>query len=89
MKFDTQCVQGAYKPGNGDARVLPLYQSTTFAYDTPEQLADIFDLKDPGYMYTRLGNPTVRTGGESAVRHQRLQRRRQRRRDEQDLRRHV
>ncbi len=59
MKFDTQCVQGAYKPGNGDARVLPLYQSTTFAYDTPEQLADIFDLKDPGYMYTRLGNPTV------------------------------
>lgn len=59
MKFDTQCVQGAYKPGNGDARVLPLYQSTTFVYDTPEQLANIFDLKDPGYMYTRLGNPTV------------------------------
>lgn len=59
MKFDTQCVQGAYIPENGGARVLPLYQSTTFAYDTPEQLANVFDLKDPGYMYTRLGNPTV------------------------------
>lgn len=61
MKFDTQCVQGAYIPENGGARVLPLYQSTTFAYDTPEQLANVFDLKDPGYMYSRLGNPTVNT----------------------------
>ncbi|MEG2562035.1 MAG: O-acetylhomoserine aminocarboxypropyltransferase/cysteine synthase family protein [Clostridia bacterium] len=59
MKFDTKCVQGAYNPQNGGARVLPLYQSTTFAYDTPEQLANVFDLKDPGFMYTRLGNPTV------------------------------
>lgn len=59
MKFDTKCVQGAYVPKNGEARVLPLYQSTTFVYDTPEQLADVFNLKDPGFMYTRLGNPTV------------------------------
>lgn len=59
MKFDTQCVQGAYVPKNGEARVLPLYQSTTFVYDTPEQLANVFNLQDPGYMYTRLGNPTV------------------------------
>lgn len=59
MKFDTQCVQGAYVPKNGEARVLPLIQSTTFAYDTPEQLADVFDLKDNGFMYSRLGNPTV------------------------------
>ncbi|MEG1609250.1 MAG: O-acetylhomoserine aminocarboxypropyltransferase/cysteine synthase family protein, partial [Clostridia bacterium] len=43
----------------GGARVLPLYQSTTFAYDTPEQLANVFDLKDNGFMYSRLGNPTV------------------------------
>lgn len=59
MKFDSKCVQGAYEPKNGEARVLPLYQSTTFVYDTPEQLADVFNLKDPGYMYTRLGNPTT------------------------------
>ncbi len=59
MKFDTRCVQGAYNPKNGDPRVLPLYQSTTFAYDTPEQLAEIFNLNDSGYMYTRLGNPTT------------------------------
>lgn len=59
MKIDTNCVQGGYSPKNGEARVLPIYQSTTFAYDTPEQLADVFDLKDPGFMYTRLGNPTV------------------------------
>lgn len=59
MKFDTKCVQGAYQPKNGEPRVLPLYQSTTFAYDTPEQLANVFDLKDGGFMYTRLGNPTT------------------------------
>ncbi len=59
MKIDTNCIQAGYTPKNGEARVLPLYQSTTFAYETPEQLADVFDLKDPGFMYTRLGNPTV------------------------------
>ena len=58
MKEGTKCVQEGYKPSNGGPRVLPLYQSTTFAYDTPEQLAQVFDLKDPGFMYSRLGNPT-------------------------------
>ena len=58
MKEGTKCVQEGYTPSNGGPRVLPLYQSTTFAYDTPEQLAQVFDLKDPGYMYSRLGNPT-------------------------------
>ena len=59
MKIETNCIQGGYTPKNGDPRVLPIIQSTTFAYETPEQLADVFDLKDPGFMYTRLGNPTV------------------------------
>ena len=58
MKEGTKCVQEGYTPANGATRVLPLYQSTTFAYDTPEQLAQVFDLKNPGYMYSRLGNPT-------------------------------
>lgn len=60
-KIDTICVQGAYEPKNGEPRVLPIYQNTTFCYDTPEQLADVFNLADPGYMYTRLGNPTTET----------------------------
>lgn len=58
MKINTKCVQSGYTPKNGEPRVLPLYQSTTYVYDTPEQLANIFDLSDPGFMYTRLGNPT-------------------------------
>ena len=58
MELGTKCVQEGYQPKSGDPRVLPLFQSTTFVYDTPEQLADIFNLTDPGYMYSRLGNPT-------------------------------
>ncbi|MBR5320763.1 MAG: O-acetylhomoserine aminocarboxypropyltransferase/cysteine synthase, partial [Clostridia bacterium] len=54
---DTICVQGAYKPKNGEPRVLPIVQSTTFKYDTSEAMAKLFDL-EPGYMYTRLANPT-------------------------------
>ncbi|MFW5780007.1 MAG: O-acetylhomoserine aminocarboxypropyltransferase/cysteine synthase family protein [Bacillota bacterium] len=57
--IDTKCVQAGYKPKNGEARVLPIYQSTTFKYDTPEEMGDLFDLKKPGYFYTRLGNPTL------------------------------
>lgn len=56
--IDTLCVQGGWKPGNGEPRVLPIYQSTTFKYDTSEQMARLFDLKDEGYFYTRLANPT-------------------------------
>lgn len=57
-QIDTQCVQGTYDPKNGDPRVIPIVQSTTFTYDDPEIMADLFDLKTPGDFYTRLGNPT-------------------------------
>ena len=52
------CVQAGWEPTNGEPRVLPIYQSTTFKYDTSEQMARLFDLKDSGYFYTRLQNPT-------------------------------
>ena len=54
----TICVQGGWKPGNGEARVLPIYQSTTFKYSSSEQMARLFDLEENGYFYTRLANPT-------------------------------
>lgn len=54
---ETVCVQGAYAPKSGEPRVLPIYQSTTYKYDTSEDMAKLFDLQ-PGYMYTRLANPT-------------------------------
>lgn len=52
------CVQGGWKPKNGEPRVLPIYQSTTFKYDNSEQMARLFDLEENGYFYTRLQNPT-------------------------------
>lgn len=55
----TLCVQGGYVPGNGEPRVLPIYQSTTYKYDSSEELARLFDLETPGHMYTRISNPTV------------------------------
>ena len=55
----TLCVQGGYVPGNGEPRVLPIYQSTTYKYDSAEDLARLFDLETPGHMYTRISNPTV------------------------------
>ena len=58
LKTATLCVQGGWKPGNGDPRVLPIFQSTTFKYDTTEQMARLFDLEEAGYFYTRLQNPT-------------------------------
>ena len=54
----TLCVQGGWQPKKGEPRVLPIYQSTTFKYDTSEQMARLFDLEDTGYFYTRLQNPT-------------------------------
>lgn len=54
----TLCVQAGWKPGNGEARVLPIYQSTTFKYETSEQMGRLFDLEEEGYFYTRLQNPT-------------------------------
>ena len=56
--LSTICVQGGWQPKSGEPRVLPIYQSTTFKYDTTEQMADLFDLKTNGYFYTRLQNPT-------------------------------
>lgn len=56
-KIDTKCVQSGWKPKSGEPRVLPIYQSTTYKYDTSEDMAKLFDL-EPGYMYTRLANPT-------------------------------
>ncbi len=58
-RIETECLQGGYQPGNGEPRVLPIYQSTTYKYDTAEHLGDLFDLKAPGHMYTRISNPTV------------------------------
>lgn len=58
MKLDTLCVQGAYKPKNGEPRVIPIVQSTTYKYDTSEEMGDLFDLKASGYFYSRLQNPT-------------------------------
>lgn len=60
MKLDiqTKCVQSGWQPKKGEPRILPIYQSTTFKYDTSAQMADLFDLKEEGYFYTRLQNPT-------------------------------
>lgn len=58
QKRATLCVQGGWHPGKGDPRVLPIFQSTTFKYDTSEQMARLFDLEESGYFYTRLQNPT-------------------------------
>lgn len=57
--INTDCVQAGYNPKNGEPRVLPIYQSTTFKYDSSEAMGDVFDLTSNGYIYTRLCNPTV------------------------------
>ncbi len=54
----TVCIHGGWKPTKGEPQQLPIYQSTTFKYDTSDQMARLFDLKDEGYFYTRLANPT-------------------------------
>ena len=56
---ETQCIQSGWTPKNGEPRVLPIYQSTTFAYDTAQEMGDLFDLKSEGFFYSRLANPTV------------------------------
>ena len=57
-KINTKCVQAGYTPGNGDPRQIPIIQSTTFKYDTSEDMGKLFDLEAEGYFYTRLQNPT-------------------------------
>lgn len=58
-KVETKCAQSGYTPKNGEPRVLPIYQSTTFKYDSADHLGDLFDLKAPGHMYSRISNPTL------------------------------
>ena len=56
--IETTCIQGGWQPKNGEPRILPIYQSTTFKYSTSEQMGRLFDLEEHGYFYTRLANPT-------------------------------
>ena len=58
-KLETLAVQAGYTPGDGDARIAPIVQSTTYKYDNAQSVADLFDLKKAGFFYTRLANPTV------------------------------
>lgn len=58
MNIDSICVQGGYQPKNGEPRVIPIIQSTTFKYDSSQEMGDLFDLKKSGYFYSRLQNPT-------------------------------
>ena len=58
FRIETKCVQSGWKPKKGEPRILPIYQSTTFKYDTTEEMGRLFDLKDNGYFYTRCQNPT-------------------------------
>ena len=57
-RIETKCVQAGWTPKNGEPRQVPIYQSTTFKYDTSKEMGDLFDLKSSGYFYTRLQNPT-------------------------------
>ncbi|MBO5060709.1 MAG: O-acetylhomoserine aminocarboxypropyltransferase/cysteine synthase [Clostridia bacterium] len=56
---ETKCIQSGYTPKNGEPRVLPIYQSTTYKYDSADHLGDLFDLKADGHMYSRISNPTL------------------------------
>lgn len=59
MKIETKCIQSGYSPKNGEPRVIPICQSTTFKYETCDYMGKLFDLEADGYFYTRLANPTV------------------------------
>lgn len=58
-KIETIAVQGGYTPQNSEPRILPIYQSTTYKYDSAEHVAKLFDLEEEGHMYTRISNPTL------------------------------
>lgn len=59
MKIETKCLHAGYEPKNGEPRVLPIYQSTTYKYDSTEFVGQLFDLTAEGHMYSRISNPTV------------------------------
>lgn len=58
FRIETKCIQSGWQPKNGEPRVLPIYQSTTFKYESSDQMGRLFDLEESGYFYTRLQNPT-------------------------------
>lgn len=59
MKFETKCIQSGYNPKNGEPRVVPIVQSTTYKYETSDEMGRLFDLEKDGFFYTRLANPTL------------------------------
>lgn len=59
FKIGTKCVQGGYTPKNGEPRQIPIYQSTTYKYNTSEDMGKLFDLEASGYFYARLQNQTA------------------------------
>ena len=59
LRIDSKCIHSGYKPGNGEPRVAPIVQSTTYTYESSQEMGDLFDLKANGFFYTRLGNPTL------------------------------
>lgn len=59
MRIDTKCIQSGYDPKNGEPRVVPIVQSTTYSYDSAETMGKLFDLEEDGFFYTRLANPTL------------------------------
>ena len=59
MRIETQCLHEGYHPGNGEPSALPIYQSTTYRYDSTEHIGKLFDLTAAGHMYSRISNPTV------------------------------
>lgn len=64
MEFETKCLHAGYQPGNGEPRVAPIVQSTTYTYDSTEEIGKLFDLETAGYFYTRIGNPTTNAAEE-------------------------
>ncbi|SEQ51437.1 O-acetylhomoserine aminocarboxypropyltransferase/cysteine synthase family protein [Basfia succiniciproducens] len=64
MKFETQCLHAGYSPKNGEPRVQPIVQSTTYTYDSAESIGKLFDLQEAGFFYTRLANPTTNAAEE-------------------------
>ena len=57
-ELETNCLHAGYTPKNGEPRVLPIYQSTTYKYESADEMGSLFDLQKSGYFYTRLQNPT-------------------------------
>mgnify|MGYP002987948538 CR=1 FL=1 len=67
MKIETQCLHEGYTPANGEPLTLPIYQSTTYKYESTAQVAKLFDLTDDGHMYSRISNPTVAAVEEKTI----------------------